>query len=193
LILDFKVKTRLLISRFSEIDMKKYGVLYCIACYFLFEGFFGLYHFCNALMSNDWRAQLSFGSLVQLGFLFSGIGLLLRKGWGWNFAIFFNFFILGYGFLNIAGYFMLEPSGRFIFKGGADFLLAGLIFIYLLRTTTKAMFPESPVSLFILGFPLAMNGIVGHSDNAGVGYFWLLMSIVGIAIMAKGGQQLRKP
>jgi hypothetical protein len=78
-----------------------------------------------------------------------------------------------------------------LIKGSTSFLLAALIFIYLMKKNIKSIFTESPNSLFILGSFLFFYGLKHDSGIALVEYFWLTMSIVGFA-MLRAGQQRRK-
>jgi hypothetical protein len=174
------------------INSKKiYLGLYFIACYYVLEGSYTLYVIINKIVSAEINFNYILSALVCLGYIISSVGLLLKKGWGRNFAMFFTLFVFLPGFQEIARYIDKKDIVDLI-KGSTSFLLAALIFIYLMKKNIKSIFTESPNSLFILGSFLFFYGLKHDSGIALVEYFWLTMSIVGFAMLLRAGQQRRK-
>jgi hypothetical protein len=171
-------------NSFGRIAKRPLG-LYCVAGYFLANGFHHLYGLSHHFFvpSELGPVGLVWLALLALGFLVAGIGLLFRRGLGWNFAMFFNFYPLFFGIRYIAQYFVLEPSASLLIRGGITLLITGLIFGYLLRTPTRNMFPESPASLSFLGTSLIIFWATHRSESE-------LLSILGIVLIPIGGGML---
>ena len=133
--------------------------------------------------------QIAFSS----GLLTSGFGLILRKGWAWNFAIFFNSVFTLKLLLKLLGKALLNESVAMIISPLFLFLILNLpIFIYLFKKEIRGMFPDSPVSLFILGFFLAFYGKFIESPNYFSNFLWGILFIIGLWLMGKSGMQLRR-
>ena len=172
--------------------MKRPIGLIIIASYFTVEALFGLYKFFRALQVEELIYTYFIILLISLGFIISGVGLFLQRGWGRNFALCFNFLILFNGIRNLLSYFVVESKISIIIKGLVSLFIATLIFIYLLNKNIKEKFPKNPVSLIILGFFLSMYGIIQRTGYALIDYSWLAMAIIGFSILFKGAKQLRE-
>ena len=176
-----------------QTTMMKYTSLYIIAAYLLINGIGGFYQLISHVIKENSTSAIYLPLIFNAGFLIAGIGLIRRKGWGRNFALFFNGISVILGLQHLLIYFYGDaPDTRPIIKGLADFLIAGPIYFYLFKTKIKALFDESPNSLFILGGFLAFYGIQYDSGIALVDFFWLAMAIVGFAMLIKAGQQRKK-
>lgn len=171
---------------------KRHTGLYIIASYFLIEALYGSYRYAKVLLSPNFHFNVAELPLHTAGFLVAATGLFFGKGWGWNFAIFFNFFFLIDALANLVQYFCLKGDILFLFKGMASIAIGTAVFVYLLRKKIRSIFPKSPVSLLALGIPLSMFGIMQDTGNLYVDYFWLAISIVGFTLVAKGGNELTR-
>ena len=174
-------------------NMKKYPGLYIIAAYFLINGIGGFYQLIQLVIEGNSILVMYSPLIFNTGFLVAGVGLIVRKGWGRNFSIFFNGISVIVGLQHLLTYFYGDANdARAIVKGLADFLIAGLIYYYLFKTKIKALFDESPVSWCILGIVLFFYSQNQRDGNMIIDTFWAVMMIVSFAITGLGANQLRK-
>ena len=109
--------------------MKEYPGLYIIAAYFLMNGVGGFYQLIPLFIEGNFTATTYSPLIFKTGFLVAGIGLIWRRGWGRNFALFFNGIYVIIGLQHLLTYYYGDaPDTRLIVKGLADFLIAGLIY-----------------------------------------------------------------
>lgn len=173
--------------------MKKFPGLYIIAIYFLINGIVGFYQLIPFLSKGNFTQEIYSPLIFNTGFLIAGIGLIGCKGWGRNFALLFNAISIIVGIKHFLLYFYGDaPDPRSIAKGLADFLIAGLIYQYLLKDKIQTLFSPSPVSWCILGLFLLLYSMNQHTGNSIVDTFWAIIMIVGLAISGYGTKQLRK-
>jgi len=176
-----------------QANMKKYLGIYIIAAYFLINGIGGFCQLIPLIIQGDFTAQIYSPIVFNTGFLVAGCGLIWRKGWGRNFALFFNGISILVGLRHLLTYFYGESSEIIsIFKGLSDFLIAGLIYFYLFKAKIKTLFPKSPVSWCILGLFLLLYSLNQDTGNVIIDTFWTILTIVGLAISGYGAKQLRE-
>ncbi len=136
-----------------------------------------------------------FNLIVDIGIMISSIGLLMKQGWARNFIIFFNTYFLIAGLISAFGYYYhTEYAGnisRLIAVIILNALIYGSIYIYLFSKEIRELYSQSSISLFIIGFSLAGYTWTDHSDVL-PGIVEGILMIVGLAIVAKAGRDLRK-
>ena len=180
-------------GRYALKNMKKYPGLYIIAIYFLMNGVGGFYQILPSIFEGNLTPEIYPSLIFNIGFLIAGIGLIGCKGWGRNFALLFNGVSIIVGLKHFLIYFYGDaPDSRSIVKGIADFIIAGLIYQYLLKAKIKTIFSPSPISWCILGLFLLLFSMNQHTGNSIVDTFWAIIMIFGLAISGYGAKQLRK-
>nr|WP_319494969.1 hypothetical protein [uncultured Desulfobacter sp.] len=129
--------------------------------------------------------------LIPVGTILTCIGLIIKKGWAWNFAVLINSYILIFGLLDaLRQYFYTETAGdikRLSFAIVLNVIIHGPIYYYLLHKDVKKLYPPSATSLFVIGLFLMSFMVVNYTD-AIHGYFKILLFIIGLAILIKGKQ-----
>ncbi len=133
--------------------------------------------------------------IIISGMVISGIGLIFKQGWAWNFAIALYSYSLVSGLLSVLGDFLFHK-----YVGSYPALIVGIIvhliintpvLIYLSLKRIRQIYPKSHISLFIIGFSLVGYTWTDHSEFLS-GVIEGILMIVGIAIVAKAGRDLRK-
>jgi uncharacterized membrane protein YhhN len=181
------------LQRYASPNMKNYPGIYIIASYFLINGVHGFYQIIPFIIKGNSISAIYSPLIFNTGFLVAGIGLILRKGWGRNFTLFFNGIYIILGLQQLLIYFYGDvPDTRPIAKGIVNFLIAGLIYFYLFKTKIKALFDESPVSWCILGMVLLFYSQNQRVGNMIIDTFWAVMMIVSFVLFGLGAKQLRK-
>ncbi len=133
--------------------------------------------------------------IFDIGIIISSIGLLMKRGWGRNFIIFFNTYFLITGLIRAFGYYYYtEYAGnisRLIAIIILNALIYGSIYIYLFSKEIRELYSQSSTSQFIIGFSLVGYTWTDQSDVL-PGIIKGILMIVGFAIIAKEGRDSRK-
>jgi len=168
----------------------KLGIL-IIASYFLFDGLFISYQLANKYLTGQHTVVNLIYYLIPLGFLLSGLGLFMQKGWGRNVAILSCFSYIYLGQYKIFTFYYGKHDTWYLAKGITTIIFAVCLLLYLYKKSIRELYPDSPISLIIIGFTLSFYGYSQHSGNTIIDTFWASVAIVGLAITVKGGAQLR--
>ena len=141
------------------------------------------------------KNQSIFNLMISFGMFASGIGLLFIKGWAWNFAIAINIYLLCKGLLvAVANFLYFKYVGIYgiLFIGiTLNLLFYVPILYYLFHKKIRRLYPESSISLFIIGFYLMSFSWTNQNDSIPILLEGVLM-IIGFAIIGKAGNNLRK-
>lgn len=173
--------------------MKSKPGITVIASYFLLNGSYVAYQLVIAALHGGVTQDNLFYDIVPIVFLASGVGLFLKKGWGWNFTVLAAGCYLLLGVLKAAAYFVQENNISLLIKGGTDVILALSILGYMRRKTIKERFEKSPISLMCIGTSLLLSGVI-HMFAIQIldTIFRMMAFLVGAAVLFKAKQQLRE-
>lgn len=173
--------------------MKSKPGITIIATYFLFNGSYVAYQLVFAALHGGITESNLFYNLVPIVFLISGVGLFLKKGWGWNLTVLAASCYLLLGVLKAAAYLAQKNDISLLIKGGVDILLALFIIGYMNRKTIKEGFEKSPISLMCIGAFLLLSGVT-HMFAIQIldTIFRMIALLVGMVVMFKAKQQLRE-
>lgn len=169
--------------------MKSKPGITIIASYFLLNGSYMAYQLVIAGVAQN----NLFYNLVPIVFLASGVGLFLKKGWGWNLTVLAAGCYILLGVLKAAAYLAQVNDITFLIKGGVDIILALCIISYMSRKTIKERFEKSPISLMCIGTFLLLSGVT-HMFAIQIldTIFRMIALLVGMVVMFKAKQQLRE-
>jgi len=173
--------------------MKSKPGIIIIALYFLFNGAFAAYQLIVGMLHGGVAQSNLFYSMIPIVFMVSGIGLFLKKEWGWNLTVLAAGCYLLLGVLKAAAYLSQENDIKFLIKGGIDILLALCIIGYMSRKTIKGRFEKSPISLMCIGTFLLLSRVT-HMFAIQIldTIFRMIALLVGVVVMFKAKQQLRE-
>ncbi len=172
--------------------MKSKPGITIIASYFLLNGFYMAYQLVIAALHGAVAQNYLFYNFVPIVFLASGLGLFLKKGWGWNFTVLSAGSCFLLGLLKAAAYLAQDNDIMFLVKGGVDIFLALCIIGYMSRRTIKESFEKSPISLLSIGTFFLLSGVT-HMFTIQIldSIYRMIALFVGIVLISKAKQQLR--
>jgi len=177
---------------FSKTDVP-FGLL-LVSIYIII---FGSYVFIKTIASPEALSDQStiLNVIVISGMVISGIGLVFKKGWAWNFTLALYSYSLLLGFLSVLGDFLFHnyvgSYPAFIIGIIVHLIINAPVLIYLSLKKIRQIYPKSHISLIIIGFAI-WGYTLTDQGNALPGIIEGLLMIVGFAILGKGSRGLRK-
>ncbi len=165
----------------KEIKNIPIGVIVISICFCVY----GLFYFPEAVNILSKAEEFNFNTVSPLIFavlfLISALGLILKAGWGRNLAIAHISLFLLFKIIDMFSIAYLENVSD------AQFMLrllliisAVMILLYLRRKDVEKIYPENPLSLFLIGSTLVFCAVSMNTSGN------LYLSLIGVCLLCIG-------
>ncbi len=155
-----------------------------IAGCMVIDGIFRLYSAVQNHLSPQPPQYLLLYDIITLAFIITAIGLLKTQGWARNFAILLNLRFFYWAARSMGDLYLIFDILDLIYCISNLVIGSGILW-YLVKQSTKDMYPESPNSQFLVGITLASIGFIQMTFTTSNNLIWLTLSFIGLAIILK--------